>query len=70
MKRYAEAKPVYEEGLKLKPNVPLCMSKLAEIEKIIKKWSLMILKYSLYTRFLCYRKMDTLRVNELNKHSR
>jgi hypothetical protein len=37
MKRYAEAKPVYEEGLKLKPNVPLCMSKLAEIEKIIKK---------------------------------
>ena len=37
MKRYAEAKPVYEEGLKLKPNDPLCMSKLAEIEKIIKK---------------------------------
>ena len=37
MKRYAEAKPVYEEALKYKPNDPLATSKLAELEKLIKK---------------------------------
>ena len=37
MKRYAEAKPVYEEALKLKDKDPYSTSKLAEIEKMPKK---------------------------------
>ena len=37
MKRYAEAKPVYEEALKIKANDPYATNKLAEIEKLIKK---------------------------------
>ena len=37
MKRYAEAKPIYEEALKQKPNDPAAISKLEQIEKVIKK---------------------------------
>ena len=38
MKRYSEAKPMYEEALKQKPNDPAATNKLAEIEKLtIKK---------------------------------
>lgn len=38
MKRYSEAKPIYEEALKQKPNDPAATNKLAEIEKLtIKK---------------------------------
>ena len=37
MKRYTEAKPVYEEALKMKPNDPVSAAKLAELEKLIKK---------------------------------
>lgn len=38
MKRYAEAKPMYEEALKQKPNDSFATNKLAEIEKLtIKK---------------------------------
>jgi len=38
MKRYLEAKPMYEEALKQKPNDPAATNKLAEIEKLtIKK---------------------------------
>lgn len=38
MKRYLEAKPIYEEALKQKPNDPAATNKLAEIEKLtIKK---------------------------------
>ena len=37
MKRYAEAKPMYEEALKQKPNDVAATNKLAEIEKLIKK---------------------------------
>lgn len=37
MKRYAEAKPMYEEALKQKPNDAYATNKLAEIEKLIKK---------------------------------
>ena len=36
MKRYAEAKPVYEEALKYKPNDPTATAKLVELEKLIK----------------------------------
>jgi len=36
MKRYAEAKPVFEEALKQKPNDPYATGKLAELEKLIK----------------------------------
>ena len=32
MKRYAEAKPVYEEALKFKENDPYATNKLVEIE--------------------------------------
>ncbi|MBK8369752.1 MAG: hypothetical protein IPL10_20930 [Bacteroidetes bacterium] len=37
MKRYSEAKPMYEEALKQKPNDAAATNKLAEIEKLIKK---------------------------------
>ena len=37
MKRYAEAKPVFEDALKLKDNDPYSTNKLLEIEKLIKK---------------------------------
>jgi hypothetical protein len=37
MKRYAEAKPVFEDALKLKENDPYATNKLSEIEKLIKK---------------------------------
>jgi hypothetical protein len=37
MKRYAEAKPMYEDALKQKPNDPVAANKLVEIEKLIKK---------------------------------
>jgi hypothetical protein len=37
MKRYAEAKPVFEDALKLKEGDPYCTNKLVEIEKFIKK---------------------------------
>ena len=37
MKRYAEAKPVYEEALKQKPNDAAATNKLAEIERLTKK---------------------------------
>ena len=38
MKRYAEAKPMYEEALKQKANDTYATNKLAEIEKLtIKK---------------------------------
>jgi hypothetical protein len=37
MKRYAEAKPVYEEALKQKPADPYSIAKLAELDKLIKK---------------------------------
>ena len=37
MKRYSEAKPIYEEALKQKPNDAAATNKLAEIEKLIKK---------------------------------
>jgi hypothetical protein len=37
MKRYPEAKPMYEEALKQKPNDPLAIARLAEIEKLTKK---------------------------------
>jgi hypothetical protein len=37
MKRYAEAKPVYEEALKIKANDPYATKKLTEIENLIKK---------------------------------
>lgn len=37
MKRYTEAKPIYEEALKQKPNDPAATSKLEQIEKVIKK---------------------------------
>jgi tetratricopeptide (TPR) repeat protein len=38
MKRYSEAKPMYEEALKQKPNDPAATNKLTEIEKLtIKK---------------------------------
>lgn len=36
-KRYAEAKPVYEEALLSKPKDPVATAKLAEIEKLLKK---------------------------------
>ena len=35
MKRYAEAKPVYEEALKYKPNDAYATKKLADIEKLM-----------------------------------
>ena len=37
MKRYAEAKPVYQEALKQKPNDYLATNRLAEIEKLLNK---------------------------------
>lgn len=37
MKRYQEAKPAYEEILKLKPNDPYCTKKLTEINQLINK---------------------------------
>ena len=37
MKRYAEAKPVYEEALKFKPNDPTATKRLEEIEALLKK---------------------------------
>ncbi len=37
MKRYSEAKPVYEDALKLKPDDPYAKAKLEEIEKLLKK---------------------------------
>ncbi|MBI3519450.1 MAG: hypothetical protein HY062_08860 [Bacteroidetes bacterium] len=37
MKRYSEAKPIYEEALKQKANDVYATSKLAEIEQLIKK---------------------------------
>jgi hypothetical protein len=37
MKRYAEAKTIYEDALKLKTNDPYATNKLAEIEKLTKK---------------------------------
>jgi len=37
MKRYSEAKPFYEEALKVKPEDPYAKTKLEEIEKQIKK---------------------------------
>jgi hypothetical protein len=37
MKRYAEAKPVYEDALKYKENDPHATNRLSEIEKLTTK---------------------------------